>query len=63
MKVHVGDDPVVKNNPVCQGPITPDASWNTVNVGCDLVGKYVGVALEETNYLTICETNLWILPF
>jgi len=27
-----------------------------------LVGRYVGAALEETNYLTICEVDVWNLP-
>jgi hypothetical protein len=62
VKVHVGDDPVVKNNPVCQGAATPDASWNNYETQCDLVGRYVGAALEETNYLTLCEVDVWNLP-
>jgi hypothetical protein len=52
----------VKNNPVCQGPSTPDAQWNNIDVQCDLVGRYVGVALEEKNYLTLCEVDIWQLP-
>jgi hypothetical protein len=32
-------------------------------VACDLVGRYIGAALEEKNYLTICEVNFWELPF
>jgi len=63
MKVYVGNDPVVKNNPTCQGPITPDAAWNNVDVPCNLVGRYVGVALNEQNYLTICEAKIWELQW
>jgi len=52
----------VKNNPVCQGPSTPDAQWNNIDVQCDLDGRYVGVALEERNYLTLCEVDVWQFP-
>ena len=61
MKVYVGNDPIVKNNPVCQGPITPDAKWENVDVTCSLVGRYVGIALGEQNYLQIGEVELWEL--
>jgi hypothetical protein len=61
MKVYVGNDPIVKNNPVCQGPITPDAKWENVDVTCSLVGRYVGIALSEQNYLQIGEVELWEL--
>jgi hypothetical protein len=64
IKAHVGDDPVVKNNPVCQGPIALDTSKGTANFGCDLVGKYVGFDLDDNriNYpVIICEIDLWTL--
>jgi hypothetical protein len=61
-KVHVGDDPVVKNNPVCQGPVTQENNGAKVTVGCDLVGKYVGVSTLWSYSLAICEIQIASLP-
>lgn len=62
LRAHVGNDPTITNNPVCQGTIASDAAWETFRMDCNLRGRYVGVSLVESNYLTICEIDIFEWP-
>lgn len=55
----MGNDTVVKNNPSCPG--TLDAAGENFEASCDLVGRYVGVALSEQTFLTICNIDIFEL--
>jgi len=44
MKVYVGNDLTVTNNPYCT--ITRNDTESSLDASCDLIGQYVGVAVS-----------------
>ncbi|XP_066292800.1 apolipoprotein(a)-like [Branchiostoma lanceolatum] len=58
-KVYVGDDPNVFGNPSC-GDEQSAADMDTITVACGgLTGRYVGIALPDWQYLTLCEVQVF----
>jgi hypothetical protein len=53
--VTVGDNTDVSKNTQCGGKVYT----GTQNVTCNLVGRYVGIMLNNTNYLTLCEVEVF----
>lgn len=53
-EIRVGDDANPLNNPSCGGIYSGSSTIN-----CDLKGRYVGVILTGTNYLTLCEVEVF----
>jgi len=53
-KVYVGNNPEIMKNPTCPGTHT-----DSKTITCDLEGRYVGIALEGQNYLTLCEVEVF----
>ena len=53
-EIRVGNDPNPLYNPACPGIFTDAQS-----IQCNLKGRYVGVILTGTNFLHLCEVEIY----
>ncbi|XP_078665668.1 myeloperoxidase-like [Branchiostoma floridae x Branchiostoma belcheri] len=59
-RVHVGDSPTVRSNPQCGGNHGVSSGREKITVDCDgRRGRYVGISLPATQYLVLCEVQVY----
>ncbi|XP_078584680.1 myeloperoxidase-like [Branchiostoma floridae x Branchiostoma japonicum] len=62
-QVHVGDSPRVAFNPQCGGNHAVTGGLAEITVDCGgLTGRYVGILLPSSQYLSLCEVQVYAAP-